>query len=152
MEHHEIVVFNRDKNSQLLPIIIKRLWNLYNELMCQLESKKSSQESVQNDSSEEVSNKYSTGCFNMYPVDTCTQIIYILRYLRPLGEYTDYLKIIVHGDLLELALKLADTITINNGRVSFDAMMVLGSLMYHKKLCFEFIQKVSGNSYNTCQW
>ncbi|XP_076063100.1 lisH and WD40 domain-containing protein mahjong isoform X2 [Oratosquilla oratoria] len=82
---------------------------------------------------------YIVGTYQMYPLTREVQEMFILRYLRPVGEYQESLGHVYEHNALELILHYINVRRTGNARLSFEALRFLGSLLFHKKFCLEFV-------------
>ncbi|XP_066939041.1 DDB1- and CUL4-associated factor 1 isoform X1 [Macrobrachium rosenbergii] len=83
---------------------------------------------------------YIVGTFQMFPVTRDTKQIFILKYLRPIGEYQESLGHVYEHNALELIFHYINVRRTGNARLSFEALRFLGSLLFHKKFCLEFVK------------
>ncbi|XP_037787804.1 DDB1- and CUL4-associated factor 1-like [Penaeus monodon] len=82
---------------------------------------------------------YIVGTYQMFPMTRDTQQIFILKYLRPIGEYQESLGHVYEHNALELIFHYINVRRTCNARLSFEALRFLGSLLFHKKFCLEFV-------------
>ncbi|KAK7070849.1 hypothetical protein SK128_017179 [Halocaridina rubra] len=82
---------------------------------------------------------YIVGTYEMYPITRDTKQIFILKYLRPIGEYQESLGHVYEHNALELIFHYINVRRTCNARLSFEALRFLGSLLFHKKFCMEFV-------------
>ncbi|XP_063852403.1 protein mahjong-like [Scylla paramamosain] len=82
---------------------------------------------------------YIVGTYQMYPVTRDTQQMFILKYLRPIGEYQESLGHVYEYHALELIIHYMQVRRVGNARLSFEGLRFLGSLLFHKKFCLEFV-------------
>ncbi|KAG0717965.1 DDB1- and CUL4-associated factor 1 [Chionoecetes opilio] len=79
------------------------------------------------------------GTYQMFPVTRDTQQMFILKYLRPIGEYQESLSHVYEHHALELIVHYMQVRRVGNARLSFEGLRFLGSLLFHKKFCLEFV-------------
>ncbi|XP_069954459.1 DDB1- and CUL4-associated factor 1 isoform X2 [Cherax quadricarinatus] len=82
---------------------------------------------------------YIVGTYQMYPMTRDTQQIFVLKYLRPIGEYQESLGHVYEHNALELIFHYMNVRKTGNARLSFEGLRFLGSLLFHKKFCLEFV-------------
>ncbi|CAL4121266.1 unnamed protein product, partial [Meganyctiphanes norvegica] len=83
---------------------------------------------------------YIMGKYQMFPINKDTQQMFILKYLRPVGEYQESLGHVYEYNALELIFHYINVRKTGNARLSFEALRFLGSLLFHKKFCLEFVK------------
>ena len=83
---------------------------------------------------------YIVGTFEMYPLKKETKELFMLKYLRPVGEYQEALGHVYEHHALDLVFHYINLRQISHARLSFEALRFLGSLLFHKKFCIEFVQ------------
>lgn len=83
---------------------------------------------------------YIMGTYQMYPINKDAQQMFILKYLRPVGEYQESLGHVYEHNALELIFHYINVRKTGNARLSFEALRFLGSLLFHKKFCLEFVK------------
>ncbi|XP_068246230.1 DDB1- and CUL4-associated factor 1 isoform X2 [Palaemon carinicauda] len=167
MDIPEIAVSFKDHNAHLIPVMLKRLWELKDEdansatptknptkngntsgTFNIFGSPKASRDGTNCDPmlNSDCSNSswaemscYIVGTFQMFPVTRDTKQIFILKYLRPIGEYQESLGHVYEYNALELIFHYINVRRTGNARLSFEALRFLGSLLFHKKFCLEFV-------------
>ncbi|XP_042233181.1 DDB1- and CUL4-associated factor 1-like isoform X2 [Homarus americanus] len=82
---------------------------------------------------------YIVGTYQMFPMTRDTQQIFVLKYLRPIGEYQESLGNVYEHNALELIFHYMNVRKTGNARLSFEGLRFLGSLLFHKKFCLEFV-------------
>lgn len=82
---------------------------------------------------------YIVGTYQMFPMTRETQQIFVLRYLRPIGEYQESLGHVYEHNALELIFHYMNVRKTGSARLSFEGLRFLGSLLFHKKFCLEFV-------------
>ncbi|KAB7500608.1 Protein VPRBP [Armadillidium nasatum] len=82
---------------------------------------------------------YIVGTFKMHPIDKETKEMFMLKYLRPVGEYQESLGHVYEHHALDLVFHFINIRHTTHARLSFEALRFLGSLLFHKKFCLEFV-------------
>ena len=82
---------------------------------------------------------YIVGCYQMHPITRDTKVLFILKYLRPVGEYQESLANVFEYKALDLIFHYINVRKTSHARLSFEALRFLGSLLFHKKFCLEFV-------------
>ena len=84
---------------------------------------------------------YIVGSYQMFPVTRDTKVLFILKYLRPVGEYQESLGHVFEYRALDLIFHYINVRKTCHARLSFEALRFLGSLLFHKKFCLEFVNR-----------
>lgn len=84
---------------------------------------------------------YIVGSYQMHPVTRDTKVLFILKYLRPVGEYQESLGHVFEYKALDLIFHYINVRNTCHARLSFEALRFLGSLLFHKKFCLEFVNR-----------
>ncbi|XP_047741540.1 DDB1- and CUL4-associated factor 1 [Hyalella azteca] len=84
---------------------------------------------------------YILGSYQMHPVTRDTKVLFILKYLRPVGEYQESLGNVFEYRALDLIFHYINVRKTCHARLSFEALRFLGSLLFHKKFCLEFVNR-----------
>ncbi|KAK3855993.1 hypothetical protein Pcinc_037639 [Petrolisthes cinctipes] len=79
------------------------------------------------------------GTYQMHPVTRDSKQMFILMYLRPIGEYQESLGHVYEHNTMDLIFHYLDVRRTAHSRLSFEALRFLGSLLFHKKFCIEFV-------------
>ncbi|KAJ6222415.1 hypothetical protein RDWZM_000960 [Blomia tropicalis] len=168
MDVQDIAAQSKEQNSQLLPIMLKRLKNLIESSRKEFEvntiETKLPEENnvVRNDivqcspfkrrrisspvnvdacsnSSWADMEHLMIGSSKIYPLDDVVSQRFIYQYLTSLGVYQDLLSFIFEHNVLSLILSTIEISKETNVRLAFDALKYLASLLCHKKFALEFV-------------
>jgi len=84
---------------------------------------------------------YIVGSYQMFPITRDTKVLFIMKYLRPVGEYQECLAHVFEYKALDLIFHYINVRKTCHARLSFEALRFLGSLLFHKKFCLEFVNR-----------
>ena len=80
------------------------------------------------------------GHYQIYPLSTNMRQRFILQYLTPLGDYQEFLPLVLEKNILKLILHYINLKENRDVRLAFEALRYLASLLCHKKFTMEFLK------------
>ncbi|THD20911.1 HIV-1 Vpr-binding protein [Fasciola hepatica] len=126
LDNTELLYITRQKNMQLIPIVVNRLVDYTAQLKTEI--------------SAGINNLL--GGFQLTNLTVEMKIRLSIAYLLPLAEYQDLMPFMYNGGILELIyVYVSREAAARDIRLTFEALRLLGSLMCHRCVYLEFVEK-----------
>lgn len=93
----------------------------------------------QTDTNQSVDSKYVRNTIPIFPANTDTCQMLILRYLTSMGEYQEFLGHVFEHNAMLLIFGYIENLEQRDTCLAFEALKYLASLLCHKKFSLEFI-------------
>ncbi|TNN08815.1 DDB1- and CUL4-associated factor 1 [Schistosoma japonicum] len=134
LDNTELLYITRQKNIQLIPIVLNRLLNYTAQLKSEL--------SLTTQSTCEGSMTNLLGSFILNPLRTEMKIRLSIAYLIPLAEYQDLMPFMYNGGILDLIYTyLVPKVASRDIRLTFEALRLLANLLCHRCVYLEFVEQ-----------
>ncbi|CAH8520776.1 unnamed protein product [Heterobilharzia americana] len=134
LDNTELLYITRQKNIQLIPVVLNRLLNYTSQLKTELVS------AIQ--TNQEVGMTNLLGNFILNPLKTEMKIRLSIAYLIPLAEYQDLMPFMYNGGILDLIYTyLMPEVASRDIRLTFEALRLLANLLCHRCVYLEFVEQ-----------
>ncbi|CAL8080772.1 unnamed protein product [Calicophoron daubneyi] len=134
LDNTELLYITRQKNMQLIPVVVQRLSaytkTLKNEIAQATPTRR------------DMGMNNLLGGFHLRDLTTEMKIRLSIAYLLPLAEYQDLMPFMYNGGILDMIYTfISSDIAARDIRLTFEALRLLGSLMCHRCVYLEFVDK-----------
>ncbi|CAH8611913.1 unnamed protein product [Dicrocoelium dendriticum] len=134
LDNTELLYITRQKNMQLIPLVVHRLVVYTDQLKQQLTSMTSLRWDI-------GLNDF-LGTFRLLELTTEMKIRLSIAYLQPVAEYQDLMPFMYNAGILDLIyIWVSPSVAARDIRLTFEALRLLGNLMCHRCVYLEFVEK-----------
>ncbi|KAG5451598.1 DDB1- and CUL4-associated factor 1 [Clonorchis sinensis] len=134
LDNTELLYITRQKNMQLIPVVVQRLAVFADQLKRELATATPSRQSLG------MNNLL--GSFHLHNLTTEMKVRLSIAYLLPIAEYQDLMPFMYNGGILDLIYTfISMEVAARDIRLTFEALRLLGNLMCHRCVYLEFVEK-----------
>ncbi|KAF7253096.1 hypothetical protein EG68_07325 [Paragonimus skrjabini miyazakii] len=134
LDNTELLYITRQKNMQLIPVVVQRLTTYTEQLKHEL--------AAATPSRRDLGMNNLLGSFHLHNLTTEMKMRLSIAYLLPVAEYQDLMPSMYNGGILDLIYTwVSPEVASRDIRLTFEALRLLGNLMCHRCVYMEFVEK-----------